>query len=104
MFSCARAASMYYLGLFKSQNDVLHINKDITKDDIRKFYLHDYGEICDYCDLWTFDGKLIPAAEQVGGKIFRHSDYTVISNYELNHYKKMTKEYERLLAQSREKE
>ena len=100
IFTCARAASMYHLGLFDSQKDILCISEKTTKDDIRSFYLHDEGDICDYCDLWTSNGKLIPAAEQVGEIKYRHSDYTIISNYELNHYKKMTREYELLLAKA----
>lgn len=104
LFSCARAASMYYLGLFNSEKDILRIDESTTREDIRDFYLHEDGEICDYCDLWTVEGKLIPAAEQVGDKTFRHSDYTVISNYELNHFKNMTKQYELLMKKQKEKD
>lgn len=102
LFSCARAASMYHLGLFDSEKDILCIDNNTTKEEIRAFYLHENGDICDYCDLWTAECKLIPAAKQVGDNKFRHSDYTVISNYELNHYKKITREYEMFLTKSRE--
>ena len=104
LFSCARAASMYHLGLFDSEKDILCIDDNTTKEDIRNFYMHEDGDICDYCDLFTSDGKMIPAAEQVGNNSYRHSDYTVISNYELNHYKKMTREYELLLEKMKETE
>ena len=99
LFSCARAASLYHLGLFDSNKDIMSISEGLSASDIKKFYLQDEGDICDYCDLCTVDGKLIPAAVQAGDKQIRHSDYTVISNYELNHYKKMTREYEKKMAQ-----
>lgn len=102
LFTCARAASMYHLGLFDSEKDILNISNEINAHDIKAFYLRDDGDICDYCDLCTEEGVLIQAAKQVGEMEFTHSDYTVISNYELNHLKKMTKEYEALLAQNKE--
>ena len=70
----------------------------MSGNDIKSFYLQDEGDICDYCDLCTAYGKEIPSAVQVGNRQIRHSDYTVISNYELNHYKKMTKDYEKSIA------
>ncbi len=101
LFSCARAASMYHLGLFDSKKDILNISNETTINDIHSFYLNDEGDICDHCNLFTPYAEEIPAAEQVGEKQFRHSNYTVISNYELNHYKKMTREYEKLLANTK---
>ena len=98
VFSCARAASLYHLGKFDSRKDMLKITSKTDSDDIREFYLHDEGDICDYCDLFTSDGKEIDAAVQVGAGQYEHSAFTVISNYEFEHYKKMTREYERLLA------
>lgn len=102
LFSCARAASLYHLGLFDSQRDILTISEHTKTEDISAFYLHDEGDICDYCDLCTEQGKEIPAAVQVGRTQLRHSNYTVISNYELNHYKSMTREYERFLAENQQ--
>lgn len=101
LFSCARAASLYHLRLFDSEKDILDITDETTAADIRDFYLHDEGEICCYCDLFTERGVEIPAAVQVGSGQMRHSEYTIISNYELNHYKKMTREYEIHLAMIR---
>ena len=98
LFTCARAASMYHLGLFDSKKDILQITDTLSKEDIRNFYLQDEGDICDYCNLFTPEGKLIPAAIQVGEEVLRHSEYTIISNYEFNHYKTMTQEYEHILA------
>ncbi len=105
LFTCARAASLYHLGLFDDDRDILSINNNnMSTDMLRNFYLHEEGSICDYCDLFTSKGVLIPAAEQVGNASFTHSNYTVISNYELNHFKHMTKEYERFLASQKKGE
>ena len=99
LFSCARAASMYHLQRFESEKDILYLSEEVGAQGIIEFYLRDEGDICDYCDLCTPAGREIPAAVQVGSSVEAHSNYTVISNYELEHYKRMTKEYERLLAQ-----
>ncbi len=104
LFTCARAASLYHLGITKAEGDVMNITADTTKDDLLDFYLHDYGDVCDYCDLWSdYGGELIPAAVQVGGKEMAHSRYTVISNYELNHFKQSTKKYEQLIREKANK-
>lgn len=94
LFSCARAASLYHLGLFESDKDILNIIEETSVQDIKSFYLQDEGDVCDYCDLCTVDGKVIPAAIQVGEKQIRHSGYTVISNYELGYYKSKLRRYE----------
>ena len=100
LFTCARAASLYHLGITEAKGDVLTISKKTTKNDLLQFYLHDYGEICDYCDLWSdHGGKEIPAAVQVGKEQMPHSKYTIISNYELNHFKQSAKKYEKLMRE-----
>lgn len=98
LFTCARAASLYKLGILESDQDSIEITNDITWNELLKFYVRDYAEACDYCDLWSENNTgIIPAAEQVGGGKIRHSDYTIISNYELNHFKSSTKKYEQLI-------
>lgn len=100
LFTCARAASLYQLGIIDAKGDVLEIDDNTTKNDLLDFYLHDYGDVCDYCDLWSDQGgNIIPAAVQFGGKELPHSRYTIISNYELNHFKQSTKKYERLMKE-----
>lgn len=96
-FTCARAASLYHLGITQADGDVMSITSETTKEDLLSFYLHDYGNICDYCDLWSNrGGAVIPSGIQVGGNIRRRSRYTVISNYELNHFKQLAKKYEQM--------
>lgn len=98
LFTCARAASLFSLGLFESEKDILQISKDTSKEEIKSFYLRNEGDICDYCDLFTTQGVTIPAAVQVGERQLNRSNYTVISNYEFNHYKNITKKYEKYIA------
>ena len=100
LFTCARAASLYRLGITDAKGDVLTISQETQKEDILAFYLHDYGDICDFCDLWSVHGgREIPAAIQVGGEEIPHSRYTIISNYELNHFKQSTKKYEHMIKE-----
>ena len=103
LFTCARAASLYHMGLIDGGLDALIIDESISSAAIRNFYLRDCGDACDYCDLWSDTaGMEIPAAIQIGGKKLRHSSYTVISNYELDHFKKSTKKYEKLLKEKQD--
>lgn len=100
LFTCSRAASLYHLGITEAEGDVMTITSETTKEEILDFYLHDYGDVCDFCDLWSDNGgEQIPAAIQAGGKETYHSRYTIISNYELNHFKLSTKEYEKILKE-----
>ena len=100
LFTCARAASLYRLGITDAVGDVLEITERTTKQDLLEFYLHSYGEVCDFCDLWSdYGGEVIPAAVQMGGREMPHSRYTIISNYELNHYKQLAKKYEQLIRE-----
>lgn len=102
LFTCARAASLYMLGITEAKGDMITISEETKREDILNFYLHDYGEVCDYCDLWSvYGGQEIPAAIQVGGSKMPHSRYTIISNYELNHFKQSAQKYERLMEESK---
>jgi organic radical activating enzyme len=97
LFTCARAASLFQLGVTDAEGDVLAIDDTLTREKLKAFYLQDTGHVCQYCDLWSKDGgKEIPAAEQVRGKI-PHSRYTIISNYELQHFKDGCKAYEAMV-------
>lgn len=98
IFHCARAASLHKLGIPKIDEESIEITNKITWSELAEFYMRDYSEACDYCDLWSESDKgPIPAAEQVGGAMMKHSQYTIISNYELNHFKTMTKKYEQFV-------
>lgn len=100
IFTCARAASLYKLGITDAQGDYIEINELTSKEKLFNFYLKDYGNVCDFCDLWSKNkGGVIPAAIQVGDGQIVHSRYTIISNYELNHFKNQTKKYEKLLRE-----
>ncbi len=93
LFHCARIASLYHLGISQAPSDVLPVEEGLTSEKLREFYLREVAPGCQYCDLWSTEGaQEIPAAEQVGGN-FRHSDYTIISNYELEHYKEESRRY-----------
>lgn len=98
LFTCARAASMHMLGKYSSDNDMLRIDNGLTANRLREFYMRETGDICDYCDLWSEDGGAqIPAAEQTGRAEFVRSHYTIISNYELNYFKRNSKAYESMV-------
>lgn len=104
LFTCARAASLYLLDKYSSDKDMILIDDNLTARDLREFYLRDVGDICDYCDLWSADGGTqIPAAKQAGRTDFPKSRYTVISNYELNHFKKNSRAYEVMLREQQRK-
>ena len=101
LFTCARAASLYKLGITDAEGDVMTISANTTKQELLDFYLHDYGAVCDYCDLWSdYGGDEIPAAVQVGGKTMPHSRYTIISNYELNCYKQKANKFDQVSKQN----
>lgn len=100
LFTCARAASLYLLGKYSSENDMLSIDDGLTSDILFEFYTRDTGDICDYCDLWSADaGARIPAAKQADREDFFRSRYTVISNYELNHFKENSRAYEAMVRE-----
>lgn len=102
IFTCTRAASLYYLGAVDTPYDRLRITEQTTKQDILDFYLHEYGDICSYCDHGTNKEQVIPAGIQSGNRKIFHSKYTVISNYELNHYRDEAKLYEQMMGRGLE--
>lgn len=84
LFTCARIGSLSMLGISDEENDVLNIQKGIDKETIYDFYMNDNSLGCDYCDMCAVDGgEKIPAAIQVGRISHKHSNYTIISNKEL---------------------
>ncbi len=55
LFCCARAASLYDLGICRDESNYINIYKDNAISELRDFYLSDYVEACNYCtnsDEW----------------------------------------------------
>ncbi|SDB28856.1 4Fe-4S single cluster domain-containing protein [Pseudobutyrivibrio sp. YE44] len=55
LFCCARAASLFDLGICKDESNYIDIYKDDAIRELRDFYLSDYVEACNYCtnsDEW----------------------------------------------------
>lgn len=100
LFTCARIASLYYLGIAKAPGDMLDIDDSLTQEKLHQFYLRDVAAGCQFCDLWTGDDAVIPSAEQVDREMER-SGYTIISNYELEHYKSESRKYRDMIGEER---
>lgn len=100
LFTCARIASLYYLGIAKAPGDMLVIDEELSSEKLYQFYLRDVAAGCQFCDLWTEDSKEIAAAEQVNRDLER-SNYTIISNYELEHYKSESRKYRDMIGEER---
>lgn len=64
IFSCARAASLYALGCMKEE-EYVSINNNLDINEIKQFWLKDYSEACDYCDIACEERKIIEPAEQI---------------------------------------
>lgn len=66
LFACARAASLYDLGICTEKEGVVDLtnDKDSLKDEIMEFFLKQSDPACDYCNLperW----RLIEAGKQI---------------------------------------
>ena len=65
IFSCARAASMYDLGLIKNTTFVDIRNSKNLRESIRDFWLRIYDESCDYCNATDYWRSIIPGEQMV---------------------------------------
>lgn len=63
LFSCARSASLSALG-YMEEKEYLEINADIIGETIKDFWLMDYSEACDYCDIVSEGKRWVEPAEQ----------------------------------------
>ncbi len=63
IFSCARAASMYDLGLIKETHFVDIKNTKKLREAIQAFWLSIYDEACDYCNATDFCRSIIPGEQ-----------------------------------------
>lgn len=64
IFSCARAASLFTLGYMK-EKEFVEIREDMGEEEIKEFWLNDYSEACNYCDIMIEDKKIVKPAEQL---------------------------------------
>ena len=71
LFVCGRAPALYELGKSKDISNYLEINEleDLSilegKERLRKFYMQDYAECCDFCDYANIHPKYIPNGIQI---------------------------------------
>lgn len=95
LFHCARAASLYALE-YERNMECLNV-KNITADDLRRFYLEQYySEACAYCYLFTDKTRTISPGKQMGCET-KGSDYTFIRRDEWMKYQQWVeaKRYEK---------
>lgn len=131
LYHCGRCANLYDLGMayFEESRDALEVDvmEDISclRKRIEQFFLLDYSNACDNCNIRLEDAKYIPAGVQKecknGG--VKRSDFTIISrrdyevkekmigdcrkeienqNLALENYKKMDTELRQMEAELRQ--
>lgn len=68
LYACARAAYLHELNISEHQSDLIELSKENLKERLVNFYLSDYVDACDFCDMENADGEVIEPAVQVGDK------------------------------------
>lgn len=63
LFSCARAASLYALGILP--DEYVYIDESLTAEKLKKFLLKDFSIACDYCDVASVNKKKVEPAIQL---------------------------------------
>lgn len=83
LYHCSRCANLYDLdkALLDKARDTLEFQEDAEetmRERIKKFFLADYSNACDNCDLALENKIYIPAGAQKNRKI-KNSDFTIVS-------------------------
>lgn len=63
LFLCARAASLSALG-YMDEKEYILVNEKISPEEINMFFLKNYSEACDYCDIGDDNRIYVKPAEQ----------------------------------------
>lgn len=69
LYACARAAYLHELNIAKDSSDFIMISDENLREKLMNFYLSDYVDACDFCDMENEDGVLIEPAIQVDDKV-----------------------------------
>lgn len=64
IFACARAASLYALN-YMNTPEYIQIDNGFKIDELKKFWMKDYSEACDYCDVASRHKQYVDPAIQV---------------------------------------
>lgn len=68
LFACGRAPAIYELCALKDNSsyfDLEHVSDTEAREALKKFYLSEYAECCDYCDFALYPEKWIKGGIQL---------------------------------------
>ena len=96
LYHCSRCANLYDLdkALLDQARDVLEIkekNEYNMREYMKKFFLFDYSNACDNCDLALENKNYIPAGVQKNKRI-KNSDFTIVSRRDFGVRDKMLRD------------
>ena len=87
MFSCARGARMYALGVYTSKSDYFDLSSSSLKEKIIGLLHKEIADSCNHCDCGKFPTKMIPAGVQFNDAKTPLSDYTIVKRDEYEQLK-----------------
>ncbi len=64
IFSCARSASLYNLGLME-EIEYIEVNEGLDEKKVKNFIIQDYSIACDYCDMGLIERVRVESAVQL---------------------------------------